>query len=302
MNNPLKLGLIGLDTSHCSVFAKILNDTAYEHHVPGGRVTAAFPGGSPDIHESYASVDGYRKELGEQYGVSMLRSPEEVADCSDAVLITSTDGRTHLEQFRKIAPFGKPVFVDKPFALSTEEAETIFELAAKYNVVLMGSSSLRYAEALTECLAGSEAGAVIGADLFTPMELERTNPGWFWYGIHGVEMLYTAMPTGCKKVHAVASETSEQITGVWEDGRIGTVRGNLKGNSKFGGIVFREKNTTFLTNMYKGTRPLYVPLLQKVIEMFQTGISPIDPAVTIELTRFIEAANESRRTGAEVLL
>lgn len=302
MRKELKLGLIGLDTPHCSAFAKILNDPAYEHHVPGGRVTAAFPGGSPDIEYSYSSVDGYCKELAEQYGVTMFGSPEEVADRVDAILLTSIDGRTHPDQFRRIAPFGKPVFIDKPFALNVREAADMFEWAAKYNVVMMGSSSLRYAEPLTQCLAESEAGAVTGADMFTPIELEPTNPGWFWYGVHGVEMLYTVMPTGCKRVHAVFSETSDHVAGVWEDGRIGTVRGDRIGRSRFGGTIFRERDAAFLPGMAQGSKPLYVPLLQKVIGMFQTGVSPIDPAVTMELTRFIEAANESGRTGAAVRL
>ncbi|WP_235885358.1 Gfo/Idh/MocA family protein [Paenibacillus cymbidii] len=302
MNQELKLGMIGLDTSHCTAFAKILNDSSYEHYVPGGRVMAAYPGGSPDLYASYSCVDGYRKELNEQYGIAMLDSPEEVAERSDAILLTSVDGRKHPEQFSRIAPYGKPVFIDKPFALSRQEAEAIFEQAAKYNVVLMGSSSLRYAEEVTQCLVDREAGAVIGADVFSPMPTEPTNPGWFWYGIHGVEMLYTAMSTGCKKVRSVGDERSDQVVGVWEDGRIGTVRGNRTGVYEYGAMIHREKSTAFVTNVFKGGRPLYVPLLKKVMEMFQTGISPIDPAVTIELTRFMEAANESRRTGADVYL
>lgn len=302
MSKLLNIGMIGLDTSHCTAFSKLLNDPAYEYHIPGGRVTVAYPGGSDDLYDSYSRVDGYKKELQEQFGVKLVHTPEEAAEHSDAILLTSLDSRKHLEQFQKIAPYGKPVFIDKPFALSRKTAETIFETAAKYNVPLMGTSSLRYADSITQSLAEAESGEIIGADCFTPMPLEPSNPGWFWYGIHGVELLYTILPPGCKSVRSVGGEMADQVTGIWEDGRIGTVRGNRRENHGYSAVIHREKKTSFIPDVLSGSRPFYAPLMEKIMDMFQTGISPLDPKITIELTRFMEAANESRRTGKDVAL
>ncbi|HET6384824.1 MAG TPA: Gfo/Idh/MocA family oxidoreductase, partial [Armatimonadota bacterium] len=141
----LKLGLVGLDTSHCVAFAKLLNDPAAADHVPGGRVVAGFPGGSDDFELSRSRVTKFTEELRDQFGVTILESPEAVAEQVDAVLITSADGRVHLEQFRKIAPFGKPTFIDKPLAVTTADAKAIIELAMEQGVPMMSSSSLRFA-------------------------------------------------------------------------------------------------------------------------------------------------------------
>jgi len=40
-------------------------------------------------------------------------------------MLESADGRVHPEQFRRIAPYGKPVFIDKPLAVSVRDAEEI---------------------------------------------------------------------------------------------------------------------------------------------------------------------------------
>ena len=60
---PLKIGMIGLDTSHVIAFAKVLHNTDDPNHVPGGRVVAAYKGGSPDLESSASRVDGYTEQL-----------------------------------------------------------------------------------------------------------------------------------------------------------------------------------------------------------------------------------------------
>ena len=59
----LRLGIIGTDTSHVTAFTEILNDESSPDHVPGGRVVAAYKGGSPDIESSATRVDKFADEL-----------------------------------------------------------------------------------------------------------------------------------------------------------------------------------------------------------------------------------------------
>ena len=47
----LRIGIIGLDTSHVVAFTKLLNDPNTANHIPGGRVVAAYKSGSPDMPE-----------------------------------------------------------------------------------------------------------------------------------------------------------------------------------------------------------------------------------------------------------
>ena len=108
----LKLGIIGLDTSHVLVFSDIFNNPASKLALKGARVTVAWPGGSPDVPSSISRVAGYTAELRDKFGVTIVDSPEAVAEACDAILLTSLDGRTHPGQFARFAKLGKRVFMD----------------------------------------------------------------------------------------------------------------------------------------------------------------------------------------------
>ncbi|MBE1444620.1 Gfo/Idh/MocA family protein [Paenibacillus sp. OAS669] len=297
----LNIGMIGLDTSHAPAFAELLNDPKHPYHIPGAQVTVAYPGGSPDFELSYSRVEGFTAKLRDSLGVEIVGTIEEVADRCDAILLLSVDGRVHLEQFKKAASYGKPVFIDKPFAVSSADAEAMARIVEERGIPLMSCSSVRYAQGLSEAIADKEKGRIIGVDCYGPMELQPTQPGLFWYGIHTVDMLYAAMGRGCKEVTAFTNEDYDEVVGVWEDGRIGTIRGNRKGNRTFGALVHREQASRFV-DVYAHPKPYYASMLEAVLEMFRTGSAPIDMKETLEVIRFIEAANESRRTGSAVQL
>lgn len=297
----LRIGMIGLDTSHALAYTELLHDRTHPYHVPGGRIAAAYPGGSADFELSRSRVQGFTEKLRDSHGVRIVDSPRAaVIDC-DAVLLTSVDGRVHLEQFKEIAAFGKPVFIDKPFAVTSAHAREIADLAERAGVPFMSSSALRYAEELAAALGEQEDGDIIGIDSYGPLELQPTQPGLFWYGIHTVEMLYAVLGKGCLRVSAVSNEDHDLIAGEWPDGTIGTVRGNRRGNNKFGALLHRTNGSRFI-DVYRHPKPFYASLLEKIMPFFATGRPDIDPEETLGVIRFIEAANESRQTGKPVTL
>src|SRR5438552_10768583 len=83
----LRLGIIGCDTSHVTAFTETLNDPAAKGHVPGGKVVAAYKGGSKDIPSSASRVDEHIKILHDKYGVKVCDSIEELCKDVDAVLL-----------------------------------------------------------------------------------------------------------------------------------------------------------------------------------------------------------------------
>jgi predicted dehydrogenase len=292
----LTIGLIGLDTSHVSVFARLLNDPSDPHHKPGARVTYAWPGGSPDFPLSANRVEGFTAELRDQRGVEILDSPEAVAAASDLIFITAVDGRTHPDLLRRIIPAGKPVFIDKPFALTSAAAKEMIDLAGKAGVPLMSCSSLRYAEHLQTALAGGR-GNILGCDVFGPMPEQETQPGLFWYGIHSVEMMVAIMGTGCAEVRCVRNEGNDLLVATWHDGRVATLRGSRAAHEQFGAVIHRKDGATMVDA--SSGRPYYLALLDAILSSLPAGKSAIDAEETLEVIRMIEAANSSRARNGE---
>ncbi len=285
-----KAGIIGLDTSHSVAFTKALNSPDAGPEFGGYKVVAAFPKGSSDIQSSYERIPKYTAEV-KALGVEIVNSIEELNNKVDVVFLETNDGRLHLEQALQVIKNGKRMFIDKPVAASLPDTIAIFEAAKKYNVPVFTSSSLRF-EQVTQEIAGGRIGKVLGADTYSPATIEKTHPDLFWYGIHGVESLFTLMGTGCKSVSRIYTEDTDVVTGVWKDNRVGTFRGTRSGVYDIGGIAFGEKS-----NLVLGKEAGYNPLLVRIIEFFKTGIAPVKPEETIEIFAFMTAADESKLKG-----
>ena len=295
---PLRLGIIGTDTSHVPAFTQMLNDPSRPDHVPGARVVAAFKGGSPDVESSRTRVDKYAAEIKEKWGIELVNSIEELCQKVDAVLIESLDGRPHLEQIKPVLKAKKPVFLDKPFAGSFRDAQEIVRLAKAAGVPFFSSSSLRFVPDIQDMKNNPALGNLIGAIAFSPAPTEPHHPDLFWYGIHGVETLYTLMGPGCESITRTNTNGTDVVTGRWKDGRVGTFRGIRDGKQSYGAVAFGSKSI-----IIKEPKVSYRELVVEIVKFFQTGVPPITPEETLEIIAFMEAADLSKkRNGVPVLL
>lgn len=295
--DDIRVGIIGLDTSHVIAFTKLLNDASNDQHVPGVKVVAAYKGGSDDIESSYSRVDGYTEQLQKNFGVEIVPTIEELCKKVDAVLLESVDGRPHLEQVKPVFAAGKPVFIDKPLAGSLKDAVEIYKLGKQHNVPWFSSSSYRYYESMTEVIA-QDVGEIRAAISYGPAHLEEHHPDLFWYGVHPVEALYTALGQGCQSVVRTSTPDTDVVTGTWTNGRTGTLYALRTGHEPHSVILFGTKAVAQQENSGD-----YAPLVREIVKFFQTGIVPIPPEETIELFAFMEAADESKRqNGAPVTI
>lgn len=286
----LRVGIIGLDTSHSTAFTLALNGPDAGDTYGNYKVVAAYPQGSLDIKSSIDRIAGYTEQV-KKLGVEIVHSIEELLEKVDVVLLETNDGRRHLEQALPVLKAGKRMFIDKPVAASLADAMAIFDAARQYNVPVFSASSLRYIKGMEEIKNG-ELGKILGAETFSPSPFEKTHPDFFWYGIHGVETLFTAMGTGCKSVVRISTEDTDVVVGTWQDGRIGSFRGLRAEKKDYGGTIFGEKAIKTL-----GTYNGYNPLLLEIIKYFQTGIVPVQPDETLEILAFMEAADLSKAKG-----
>jgi predicted dehydrogenase len=285
-----RIGMIGLDTGHSVAFTKALNDPLAGDTYGGYRVVAAVPEGTDQIEEWKNRIPEFTLEVKNQ-GAEIVDSIPELLEKVDVVILSCIDGNKHLEQALPVLKAGKRLFIDKPFAGSLSDAYALVEAARHYKVPMFSSSSLRYIEGVKEIAAG-EIGDVVGAEAYSPAHIEEHHPDLFWYGVHGVEILFTIMGTGCKRVSRSFTEGTDLVSGIWEDDRIGTYRGIRRGQGGYGGTVYGEKGNAVL-GKYQG----YNPLLEKVVKFFSTGIVPVESEETLEIFAFMQAAEVSKENG-----
>jgi len=291
--DPIKIGIIGLDTSHSPAFTKLFNGENPRPELAGFKVTAAYPYGSRDIKSSMDRIPDYIAQV-KELGVEITDSIEAMLEKVDVVLLETNDGKPRLAQAKKVIQAKKPFFIDKPVAASFADTQLIYQEAEAAGVPIFSASSLRYMSNAQAVRYDGKIGKVLGCDAFSPATIEAGHPDLFWYGIHGVEILFTVMGPGCESLSRVTTSDTDVVTGIWKGGRIGTFRGTRTGKHEYGGTAFGSEGNLVL-GKYEG----YEPLVVKIAEFFKSGISPVDAAETLEIYAFMEAADESKRRGGE---
>lgn len=291
----IKLGIIGLDTSHSIAFTKLLNNENKEEKYKDFRIVAAYPYGSKTIKSSYERIPDYIKQV-EDLGVEIVPSIADLLKKVDCVLLETNDGNLHLEQANEVFKAGKITFIDKPVGATLAQAIAIFKLAKQYNVPIFSSSALRFVPQ-TQKIRNGDFGEIMGADCYSPHHKEPSHPDFSWYGIHGVEMLFTVMGTGCISVNRMSADSTDVVVGKWNNGRIGTFRGLQQGPSIYGGTAFTPKGAVPV-GPYQG----YEVLLDEILKFFKTRIPPVSEKETLEIFTFMEASNQSKDKGGKIIL
>ena len=192
---------------------------------------------------------------------------------------------------KRALPFHKPLFIDKPFAASLRDVIEIFRLAKQAGVPVFTSSSLRFSAGM-KTVTRPEVGGLVGALAYGPAAFEPHHPDLFWYGIHAAESLFTAMGRGCERVTRTSTADTDLVTGVWTDGRVGSMRGMRGVKAEYGIVAFGTKGV--VDAKLDGA---YAAMLKELLDFFRTGIAPVSSAETIEIYAFMEAAHESKRRG-----
>ena len=291
----IKIGIIGLDTSHAIAFTKFLNGEDKKEEFKDFKIVAAYPYGSKTIKSSFDRIPGYIEQV-KGLGVEIVPSIADLLKKVDYVMLETNDGNLHLEQAYEVFKAGKPMFIDKPLGATLAQSIAIYQLARDYNVPIFSSSSLRFVPQ-NQKLRKGEYGKILGADCYSPATREKTHPDFGWYGIHGVETLFTIMGTGCVSVNRMSAEGTDVVVGLWGDGRIGTFRGRRTGKSIYGGTAFTDKGAEPV-GPYQG----YEVLLTEILNFFKTRIAPVPEEETLEIFTFMEASNESKRNEGRIVL
>ena len=166
---------------------------------------------------------------------------------------------------------------------------------------MFSSSALRFGRA-TQAVRNGSIGRVRSAETSSPAPLEPNHPDLFWYGVHGVESLFTVMGTGWESARRMSASGELIVTeGTWSGGRRGVFREVPRGrklDETYVGRAVGEKGEAAVAQ-FDG----YAPLVAAIVEFFRTGRPPVSPRETLEIIAFMEAdALSKSRGGAAVTL
>jgi hypothetical protein len=284
--------MIGLDTSHVPAFAKFFNNPKATGDAAGIRVVAGYPGGT-DMPASRDRVARFTEQL-RGMGIEIVPTIPALLGKVDVVLLESVDGRIHLQEATPVIKAGKPLFIDKPAAGSLADVVAIFDLARQHNVPCFSSSSLRFGGGVQELKTNAALGDIVGAVTWGPCSYQEGTPDMFFYGIHGIEALFALMGAGCETVARSQAKDADVLTGIWQDGRVGTYRGLRRHKEEFGAVAFGTKGIVASTRSDD-----YDALCQEIAKFFKTRQPPVSATETIEIFAFMKAADDSKRQGGK---
>ncbi len=198
----------------------------------------------------------------------------------DAVLLARDDAETHYQLALPFLQAGLPIFIDKPLALSKNEADKIWDTQLKLNQVFT-CSSLRYANELILTVAELE-------ELGTICHVEGTvMKKWQTYAIHTLEPVILQIPNRgqLQKVTPFQKGEIKQVLVEWT---------NVSGFFKTTGNVSSPLEIRFfgtkgnITKVFKDSFNAFKNSLEAFINSIEQPSYNISKAETLELVSIIE--------------
>jgi predicted dehydrogenase len=296
-----RLSAIGLETTHGYIFPAMMNgydpdalkrnsielvwsifDTGGAPSVEGARVVKCFDP-DPDLAARVAEaclIDTVCTDISEAY--------EDV----DGVIIISGDSRLHLDQASPALERGLPTFVDKPFTATVEDAKTMIHLAERHNASVYCSSSLRFADQtialrdrLPETVGDSLAAHVIGTGEYSI------------YAIHSLEFLLSIWGGGIVQLESVGQAGFDTVILTWPDGRRAVWQVCEAMHWLFHISVYGTKGYDEATVALSDRYHTFYKNAAEITSFMQSGVSPVSPYITLEITRILELAAQHRGQG-----
>jgi len=203
------------------------------------------------------------REWAEKSGVPFLDEDDEVQVDGVAVLAPSNP-EVHAKLVQEACRFRAPIYVDKTFAPTVEEADAIFRMADVAGVPLFTTSALRYADELTVLREWNASGSLL------QMQVYGGGATAAEYLIHPVETLISTMGTDIVDYDHRKTGPLEQIRLVYERGCIGTIYMYPKSQSGFRVVGATAEKTVHL----EVTSPIFKNLLSQILSFFSQAKEP----------------------------
>jgi hypothetical protein len=206
-------------------------------------------------------------------------SQQELIDKSDAIVVLSPDNPEQHEALTALAlKSGKPVYVDKTFAMDLAAANRMFDLAAAHGTPMYSTSALRYA---TELKWLGENGVPQSDVAF----VSARGPGVFQnYSIHQIEMIVAAMGPGAQRAIALGAEGAPVVAYDYGGGR-GAVLNHLS----WAGFSLAVQGTSGKGAELSVAGNFWDGFIDALLGFFDSGRPPVPRAETCAAVAMVEA-------------
>lgn len=281
----IRIGLVGVNTSHADAFARIFNGTADEApRLDSGKVVSIW---GDDPERIATLTENHRIE-------TTVSDPAAMIGAIDAVLVVDDTGggALHAELARPFLETGLPVFVDKPMTTSYADAIALFDIAEAHDAPLLSCSALRFA---MEMEAAADELAAVG----TLSSIVSVGPGdWFYYGVHAVELLGVVAGTGASWVHRHALPDKDITVIGYENGPAAVVETLRDAAYVFHLTAFGAEG--FTSVHVEDAMGFYTNTMSAFATMAETGVAPLRRDQTLEVIAILEAGNRSAERSGPV--
>jgi predicted dehydrogenase len=300
----MRIGAIGIDSSHTPVFTNRINALHKEGKTPcrvthfwdPGRHEWQHPAGA---EQSAKDVAKWREDTIKE-GAQQVGSLDELLKNVDGVMVLNINGHRHLEL--SIGPIAKgmPTYIDKPLTCSTDQARSLLAMTRQYNARCYSASSLRFITEIPK-LDKEKLGDIVAIDAFGNGELLDMMPHLWHYGCHSIEMVdaifrWSGQGPGVARVSAIATKDYHLLDMQYRDGRLARLRMDRAGAWAFGATVHGTKNVQqFVVDF----APVYSRLVEGMVKFFEGGPAPVDLREIVENVAVMEAGNRSIALGGE---
>ena len=280
----IKLGIVSLESTHVDAFCRIFNsDSSEPTHIEGAVVAALC-----DQDDDPGRIASLQRDWGIEV---IVNEPRDITGMVDAVLICSRDGAEHLRQATPFLEAGLPVFVDKPLALSLDDANDMLHLSIEHGAPLMSASGLRYAEEVAAALAKIGDEEIVHASMIGPGEL-------FFYGIHLTDLLNTLMGPGVQAVSNVGELEFDLLSVTYGDGRSASLQLLREPAPRHQGTLFTADDAVGF-EIHENT--FYMRMMSSFIEMIESREPPILYEDMMEPLLLLLAAERSQKQNGRAV-
>ena len=192
----VKIGILGTDGGMQSGHTKAVCNIFKEH----GKEWET------QIVSIFGDNAGETTALAAEYSIDVPKRYEDMTEAVDAVMIMPRDGSKHLKYALPFIEKGMPLFMDKPFTSSAEDAAAVAAAAKKSGAPICGGSYVKYTDAVSELKELAQSGDnILSGYIAFPTQMNSAY-GFHFYSHHAIEVMLTIFGNDIKDIRAAVTD------------------------------------------------------------------------------------------------